>query len=31
MHARYSFKLSWIDYLADTGSIKHEQDLSTSL
>jgi len=31
MHARYSFKLNWIDYLANTGSMKHKQDLFTSL
>ena len=30
-YARYSFKLSWIDYLAETGSMKHKQDLSISL
>jgi len=24
---RYLLKLKWIGYLADTGSMKHEQDL----
>jgi len=27
MHAYYSFALSWIDNLANTGSMKHGQDL----
>jgi len=31
MHARYSFKLNWIDYLADIGSMNHEHDLPTLL
>jgi len=31
MHAHYSFKLNWIDYLANTGSMKHEHDLFTLL
>ena len=26
-HVRYLLKLKWIGYLADTGSMKHEQDL----
>jgi len=31
MHARYSFELNWIDYLADTWSMKHKSDLFTLL
>ena len=31
MHAHYLFELNWIDYLADTGSMNHEQDPSTLL